>query len=145
MKKLKFILLFFAIAIPMVIYFYATQGFKNTQDIEPDFKLTAQDFVAEFEKDDVSALAKYNAKILEIDGQLQKTSTQNDSIVKISITNDELNILEFQLQNGIHQNNLQLQVGEIIKIKGEFAGYLKDDILPGASFQFKRSVPILNN
>ena len=118
-----FILVAFA-AVSGIIQF--SQKVESLKDINPDFSMTANELFDAFDKDENSASLKYNNKIIEVRGEIDR----------IKITDSLSNIVlsaENALAGGINCSFLegvgQAQKGDEIKIKGKCQGFLLDVIL----------------
>ncbi len=131
-RKTVFLIIFlitlFAAAAVYVYFEYYAKGNANIENQKTDFKISSVDLISEFEKNDTSANSKYNDKVLEITGKVNKT-IPGDSIT--SVVMDEGKNLTITIEMYARHNNLakNLKAGDNVTIKGLYVGYIFDPLL----------------
>lgn len=106
--------------------------FKPHADInkmKPDFKVQASALIREFEKEESAASAKYDEKVLEINGKLS-TKNQLPNGITLLMLEDEMQGISCQLDSSwatAHRSMIEsLQPGTPVTVKGVCKGYLME-------------------
>jgi hypothetical protein len=129
MKKTLLILLFLGIAAAAVgLYFY----FKPTASVaneKPEFSISAEQLVADFEKDEKAANEKYLGKVIELSGTVSEKSFDSNGILNITLAGEEIAGVTCQMFKENQPKASGVHEGAVCKIKGRCTGILMDVIL----------------
>ena len=133
MKKYKIIILLvlvlFVIAVVIYGYLLYNKPHRDVLKAKSDFSLTAAVLLSEFEANSKNASLKYNGKILLISGKVESINL-NDSIASIQLSGEGSFFgINCSFNEGVSKNLKDIQIGNIIQVKGEFKGYMDDVIL----------------
>ena len=121
-----------------VIWYIFTETFVDTSERKAAYTVNAMQFIKEFEKNEALANAKYNDKIVIVNGRVSETEPA-DTTINIKFTDtltDAYIIFAFQEQH--LQEAKQLKEGDSVSIKGSFSNGSYSDILETTSITFKR-------
>jgi hypothetical protein len=106
--------------------------YKPHEDInkmKPDFKVQASELIQEFEKQEDAASAKYDEKVLEINGKLSSKNQLPNGITLLMLE-DEMQGISCQLDSSWANANRSLieslQPGNPVTVKGVCKGYLME-------------------
>lgn len=113
-------------------------GHDETADIKPDFTLSADEIVGEFLDDAQAANAKFNDKVVQVNGAIMELNKTDGKITGVKISSDEFNIVNCTFQEPIDP---QFLPENVITVKGVCSGFLGDSesMLPGGTVELKRS------
>lgn len=101
----------------------------NLSKTTPDFVLSVEQIVSDFEKNENQANKKYLDKIVQVEGIITEINAVNgNSVVTIASDNHSKNIV-CNMDVVENKKVLALQEGQKIALRGVCAGYLMDVIL----------------
>ena len=132
MNKSKFkILLSISFIIIVISGFLLYKIFKPVQSLEkinPDYILTSDKLLDDFNSNEEKASQKYVGKIILVKGNIEEIiQNENQTIITIR-TNDPFSTISCKLSNK-EKLESNLKTGQSISIKGECSGMLMDIIL----------------
>ena len=126
MKKLLVILALAAIVIGgFFAYKMYTKKHDDMSDLKADFKISSAIFFQEFSNNEVEANEKYLNKIIEVNGEISKISTDDSGITQIYLKSDDPMfgvICDMNPEEKIEH----IKAGQTVIIKGICSGYLMD-------------------
>jgi hypothetical protein len=97
--------------------------------MKPDYKVQAGALIQEFEKEEAAASAKYDEKVLEINGKLSSKNQLPNGITLLMLE-DEMQGISCQLDSSWATANRSviesLQPGSPVTVKGVCKGYLME-------------------
>lgn len=106
--------------------------YKPHDDInkmKPDFKVQASELIQEFEKQEDASSAKYDGKVLEINGKVSSKNQLPNGITLLMLE-DEMQGISCQLDSNwvtAHRSVIEsLEPGKPVTIKGVCKGYLME-------------------
>ena len=130
-KSYRFILiavLFIVIAGIVAALYTFNLKHKDLQKVKPDFVLSAEDLLKEFETDEIAATNKYINKVLEIRGVIQSVNAGENNALTISLkTGSDLSSVICTLQG--NPDPSAFKTGEPMTLRGECSGFLMDVLL----------------
>jgi hypothetical protein len=116
------------------------EKFEDTANTKAVYTVNAIDLIKEFQANDSLANAKYQEKIITVNGNISEVEIPNDSTVNIKFvdtTNGSYAIFPF------HDEHLaeikKLKKGDMVSLKGSCSGGVYSEILGTHSITFKRS------
>jgi hypothetical protein len=121
------------------IYWYvATDTFADTSNRRAAFKVSAQEFIVEFNTNDTAANKKYTDKIVTVSGRVAAVEPADTTVnIKfIDSTSGSYAIFAFQEQHLAEAK--AVKPGDSISIKGSCSGGIFSSILGYHSISFKR-------
>jgi len=130
-NKFKIILGFFLIVIVGLIIMmnYYNKPHVNVKQIKADYKLTSQNLINAYEKDEVETNKKYSEKIIEVKGEIHKISTlKGATVITLKEKNMGSSIICYMLPEE-NMKSLNFKIGQNIYIRGICTGYLLDVIM----------------
>ena len=122
-----------------VFFYFQTLTYDDTADIKVDYTVQAIPFIKEFEKNNTEANKKYAEKIIAVNGKVTATEPA-DSAINIKMadtTSGSYLIFAFQEQHLEEARNIQ--VGDVVTIKGSCSDGVFSEILGSYFISFKRS------
>lgn len=131
---MKFRKIFFAvigvglIGVIITLYMY-NKPHTNYEKLKPEYTLSCELLVADFEKDEKAANTKYLNKMLLVNGSIIHISGNETGEVTIALDDPMFGVTcNFNVQQSDKQSGLikQLKVGTEVKIKGRCDGLLTD-------------------
>jgi hypothetical protein len=140
MSKKRIIWTFVLIAIVVgVFYGYReyTRTNKKLNNVKPDFGVTADALIKEFETADSIAFEKYDEKVIEVTGPVKSLNVENFTILLGD--SSKLSVVKCELDTSFRKDATLPPVGTTIAIKGLFVGFEKDELL-GTDISLKRCV-----
>jgi hypothetical protein len=128
-KIIIFILLLIAIGVGYGIYKY-NQGPITAAGGDAIATTTAPALYAEFFASPDSTQLKYQSKILEISGSIEKieTDAQGAQVINLVTNAEDGGIMSATLEAG---KTTSAKVGDTVKLKAIVAGYMADELLGG--------------
>jgi hypothetical protein len=151
MKKLKWWILAIAILgagiaiLGAGIAFYAWQEFtrthKSTENIQPEYKISAAEFMLEFETDEAAASKKYIDKVIEVEGVLTEHIQDDNSHSLVLEAGENGGSIFFEMDKETKLDIENLKPGQVYRIRGVCAGYNEDELL-GSDIILVRAVII---
>lgn len=121
---LGLVLLIIGVAIGLYLKNKKVEGLE---DAKPDFKVNAINLYEEFAKDEATATAKYNNKIVEVSGEIQDVKPVNDSTTSVLLIAESsgLGTVKCSFIKEQAKQAAGLQVKSSVKIKGAYSGISK--------------------
>ena len=127
MKKILIAIVVLAIFGAGIGFYLKNKSVDGLENTTPDYTITATQLFKDFSEDEVSALKKYNNKVLLVEGIIQDIKPVNDSIASVLLFADEsgLGTIKCGLGKEYVAASKKLNVDEAIKIKGVCSGISK--------------------
>ena len=104
-----------------------TRTNKKLNNVKPDFEITADALIKEFERADSAAYEKYDDKVIEITGLLKDFSSENFTILLGD--SSKLSVVKCELDTSFRNDATIPPVGTTVNIKGHFVGFQKDEVM----------------
>jgi FlaG/FlaF family flagellin (archaellin) len=126
MKKLILIAIVVILSAATYAFYLFNKKTPGLENVKSDFKLTSNELFDSFEKDESTAMSKFENKVIEVTGTVfavQKT----DSLSSVTLVAD--NAMIGGVNCSFNNNKFEANVGQIVTIKGRCQGYLTDVIL----------------
>lgn len=124
----------------VLFWCFLNQKFEDTAVVKPAFTVKAIDMIGEFTQNDSLANKKYTEKMVVVNGRITEMETA-DTTTNIKFT-DSLSgsyiIFEFQAQHAKAARNLQ--VGDLVSLKGSCSGSIYSQLRKAHMISFKRAV-----
>lgn len=123
-----------------IVWYLFSLTFDDTATIRPDFTVSADALLSEFNNNDAAANAKYTEKIIEVTGRVSEVEAV-DTTVNIKMadsTTGSFIIFAFQAKDAAAAR--AIKAGETATIRGSCNGGTYSAILDTRSVSFKRSV-----
>lgn len=142
-KWRRILLLGFAglvVVFAIIYWIVATEKFSPTKDRKATYEVSAIDFIREFRQNDSVANAKYNEKIVVVNGVVNELDSPDSATINLKIvdtTTGDYAIFAFQEQYLAEARGVKL--GDSVSIKGSCSGSNFSEILGVHTIQFKRS------
>jgi hypothetical protein len=145
MKKKKTILIILVIAFMAGAFIGGHEYFKPNPDMtqmKSEFTRDAASFLKEFTSNDSAASARYLGKIIEVSGNIKALEKNQEGYYTLVLGEDgEPSSVRCAGDKQHADSMVRLKVGDMIKIKGVFTGFNKDDTgLLGSDVQLSRCV-----
>jgi hypothetical protein len=118
------------------------QTFEETNDLKPDFTVSARTLLNEFASNDSLANNKYREKILEVSGTASTVEQLKDSTVNIRFEDSTGSYIIFPFEKKYYVQAKNLKAGDAVTAKGSCSGSIHSEILGTTSISFKRSTLI---
>lgn len=135
MKKKKILWIVLAVLLLAGI-FGAWYGFREFnrkhQDsavASPDFEMTCSECCKSFSENDSSAYRKFAGKLLSIDGVLSAVENQDGDISVVIFDSSTNTSIRCSMDSVHAQDALKVAPGTYVNIKGQCAGFNKDELL----------------
>lgn len=143
MKKKIFIILgLFIIVAAAVIYYLFSMKFKDMNDVQADYEISANDLIKSFQLNDSAANVKYSEKVIAVNGQVTDIETA-DTTINIKMTDEQSgSYLVFSFQKSEEALLKAVKLGDMISIKGSCSGAIFSEILSAYAISFKRCILI---
>lgn len=104
---------------------------KDYEKTKPDFSLTCQEIFSDYQNNRPVAEQKFNGKVVEISGFLDKVETPEAMTIAVFVLSDGMfgdeGIRCTMLQN--HSENIMSYAGKKVKLKGYCTGYNDTDVI----------------
>ena len=139
-KKILIVIVALFIVASFAVWYIFNEKFTDTQKVDAEFKVEAQNFIKEFTQNDTTANKKYVEKIISVKGAVSEIEMV-DSIVNVKMidtTTDAYIIFAFQDEE--MKKAKLLKEGEKVTIKGSCSGGAYSEILEAEFINFKRCV-----
>ena len=127
MKKiaLYLILAIVIVGVSLGLYFF-NQKVPGLDDVEPDYRLTANELFDSFEQNEKESLTKFEGKVIEVSGEVSQVNESDTTLtVVLTVENAMIGGVNCSFQNVA----TKLTKGELVTIKGRCQGYLMNVIL----------------
>jgi uncharacterized protein YxeA len=128
MKKILLLLLLaFLVAVGIGFYLW-NKPHRTAEDEKPFATLTASELLLEFATNEAATTEKYRDKVIQISGELIKSSSDASGNVQVVLeAGDEMNTVSVTLMNGASAPTET--PGTMIEVKGICNGFLPDELL----------------
>lgn len=128
---IKILIVFLVIAgIAGYGYYMYHKPVTSLKNQEPDFSISAQQLVADFEENEEHAGKKYSGKVVEVSGVIGSTEKSEKGIYNILINTDNpMSGVSCTVDSTYNQQAARLQSGHQVRIKGYCTGYLSDVVM----------------
>ncbi len=128
-KTIVLLLLLAAILIGGIGYYNYSKPTPSANELKTDFSFSAKDFYQEFDTNEEVATQKYQNKVIEVEGNVDSTFS-NDQGGKIILINSEggMGNIIFELDTSINLSKTYTK-GDRLKLKGICSGKLIDVVL----------------
>lgn len=111
------------------IYMY-NKPHKDIKKITADFKIEANQLLAEFEENESAANTKYLDKLIEVKGIVREVSSNDEGNISVILESENpLSGVICQLDNLATHENKSFEPGEKVAFKGLCTGMLMDVVL----------------
>ena len=120
------------VALFLVYKFVYNKQHPDYENIEPAFTVNAQDFYNAYKTNNEAASAKYNGKMIAINGKLSKVETADSLVTAVFVFNqgafgDEG--IRCTMLNKFNNAAEKLQPDGEVKIKGYCTGFNETDVV----------------
>jgi len=131
MKKWILYTVAFAIAAGILVaayvwFFVYNKPHKDIENTKPDFTVTAESLIQEFETNDTAASRKYDEKVIQFSGNFNKIESA-DTTVSVVFDFGGKNIISAQVLPKYKNEVQALNPGTPITLKGLYNGYITGD------------------
>ena len=116
------------LALAYMWFFVYNKPHKDIENTKPDFTVTAENLMNEFETGDTSASRKYDEKVIQVSGTF-KSIESADTTASIVFDFGGKNIISAQLLPKYKSEIEGLNPGTPITLKGLYNGYISGDTL----------------
>ncbi|MGE5395110.1 MAG: OB-fold protein [Candidatus Saccharibacteria bacterium] len=130
--KIKYAIIVVIALVVIAVAIGLKMFYKPHDDInkmKPDFKVQASELIDEFEKQEDASSAKYDGKVLEINGKVS-SKNQLPNGITVLMLEDEMQGISCQLDSGWvtgHRAVIEsLEPGKSVTVKGVCKGYLME-------------------
>jgi hypothetical protein len=129
MKYLKYLLLLAVIGAAVGFYQY-NKPHQNMEKADADVTMTAPELFQAFEKDELSANETYLDKVVEVKGEVQQVSINDEGGISLTLNsgNDMFGVI-CQLDELTEHQKTTFEPGEEVTVKGICTGMLMDVVL----------------
>lgn len=128
------------VVIGAAIYWYvATEKFSDTKDRKSAFRVSAIDFIREFQQNDSAANKKYIDKIVTVTGRVSEIEPADTTLNLKFIDSSTGSYAIFAFQQQHLAEARTVKVGDSVSVKGSCSGGVYSEILGVESISFKRS------
>lgn len=138
MKKTLLILVAIGLIAGLIGVYLYFKPVRSVADEKADFSLTAGKFVAEYEKDEKAANAKYLGKVVEIGGTVSEINTDKNGTININLAGEEIAGVSCQMFKDQKENTKNIKEGDEVNIKGRCTGILMDVVLTDCVINHKK-------
>jgi hypothetical protein len=114
--------------------------FGSTGNAKTAYTVNGPDLIREFAAADSASNAKYQEKILTVNGRASTTEVVNDSTCNVKIEDTTGSYLIFSFVNETVKEARLIKPGDSISVKGSCSGSIYSDILATEAISFKRCV-----
>ena len=104
-----------------------TRTNKKLTSVKPDFTISADSLINEFETADSAAYHKYDNKVIEVSGVIKNSSLENFTIL-LGDTG-KLSAVKCELDTSFRKDTPVPAVGAMAVVKGHFVGFQKDEMM----------------
>ena len=130
MKKWVLMGLLVALAASAGIYFYLNKSHQDIASAKPDLSVKAAEIIRDYETNEQSANSKYLGKLIEVHGVIGTVDKAEDGTPIILLQSDNpMSTVMCQLDPIQVQENIQLESGQAIKVKGLCSGFTTDVVM----------------
>ncbi|NKI27544.1 hypothetical protein HCG49_13320 [Arenibacter sp. 6A1] len=116
------------LALGISLYLY-NKPHVNIEKSEPEYFLTAQELITEYQKHEIETDKKYSERILQVKGQINEISINKDKSVIVLKPTGEVSSVICHMLPVENTKLLKLEKGDMVTIKGKCTGYLLDVIM----------------
>jgi len=142
MKRVYLILIFLVVAIA-IGGFIGLKMYKkapsNTSDLKTDLTVDISKITSDFKADTSKARRKYDSKVIVLKGIVSKTETDQTGHRYIYFTANDVKI-QCLMQDDNKVAAADVKDNEEVAIKGQYTGYIQDDIDPQPMLQLRDCV-----
>lgn len=128
-KWLIYFLAFDVVVIGVVLYVWFFVYNKPHRDIEaatPDYAITAESLLSDFDNSDTAANRKYNEKVIQFSGALSKVDPADTTVCLVFDLGGK-NIISAQVLPKYKNEVSAISPGTSITLKGLYNGYIEGD------------------
>jgi hypothetical protein len=104
-----------------------TRTNKKLTKVHPDFSISADSLISEFEKADSVAYQKYDDKVIEVTGVIKNSSMEN--FIILLGDPGKLSAVKCELDTSFRKDVPEPVIGAIAVVKGHFVGFQKDELM----------------
>jgi len=120
-----------------------TRTNKKLTNISPDFFVSADSLINEFETADSAAYRKYDNKVIEVSGVIKNSSLENFTILLGDA--GKLSAVKCELDTSFRKDAPITVIGSQAVVKGHFVGFQKDELMGlGTDINLNRCVFAIN-
>lgn len=116
------------LAILIVVYQVFYKPHRDISKAKPDVITTVADMIEAFEKNDTSAHALYNNKVIQFTGEVSSV-LQSDSLVSLQFDPGASLTVTCEMHPNQEKKAKETSLGTKVTIKALYVGYLYDPIL----------------
>lgn len=124
-KYLYIALIFAALSAAYAFYMY-NKPVESLKSEKPAFSMSASQLLEDYEQNENDANTKYLDKVIEVKGEIDKIENANGKTSIYLATDNMMSSVICELDNA---ENLTVEKGDIITVKGLCSGYLMDVVL----------------
>jgi len=144
-KVLKIVLIIAGPAVTWAGFYFISrqvegETFGSTGNVKTAYTVNGLDLIWEFAAADSAANAKYQEKVLTVNGRATTTEIVNDSTCNVKIEDTTGSYLIFSFVNETVKEAKIIKPGDSISVKGSCSGSIYSDILATEAISFKRCV-----
>jgi tRNA_anti-like len=130
-KKTKYgtyLFLFLVIAIAVYSYFLHAPGWSSAKLVNPDFRLTAHEWVGIFDSNELQSDQHYMNKIISVSGVVRMTRQNEWGTYTISLgsLSGQPTSVNCALDTAYVHHPVQLKKGDSVTIRGRYVGQAHD-------------------
>ncbi len=130
MKKIIFAVILLVLIAVGGMYYYINLDFRDgIVNKKPDFEISAAELFEQFSHDETAANDLYLGKVLSISGSVEEIQLNNSAGTVTLMTNDPIGKVVCELNQTLIPENVSINPGDQIEIKGECSGMLMDIII----------------
>lgn len=110
-------------------YFIYNKPHENMHRKAPDYSMSATELFQEFEADEAAANEKYLDKVVEVRGEVQDISTDEQGITTVTLSTEGMFGIICKLDELTDHSRTDFEVSEQVTFKGICTGMLMDVVL----------------
>lgn len=134
MKRILISLLILALISGGVVYYQYSRTVPTLEEIEADYKMTADELYSAFETNEKEAMEKYEGKVIEISGKIEAIE-KSEKDVNLTLTAEDA------MLGGVNcsfkQLDKDLKEGESVILKGRCQGFLMNVVLNNCTLVYE--------
>lgn len=144
MKKILLAILAVALIGGGIAYYQFNKPRESASEKQADVVVSVDTLFASFQKDETVANKTYLNKVIQIEGTLASSEMANGHTTCTLSSATEGVVAKFTLTDSIPASEMADLVGKKVQLKGFFAGFNFDAMMPemGGTFEFNESALI---
>jgi hypothetical protein len=114
---------------------------KSLANVKADYNVAAMALIGEFETDEVAAQAKYNNKIVAVNGMVKSIEDVDNSYTVVLGDTSSMSSVRCLIDSTAASAVIGISRGMVINIKGALTGFKKDETgLLGSDVELNRCI-----